>query len=68
MEIFAQNQETCEVEDVECLIELVDYCHRHLTGLMGEGERERGEGKEEGGSDSEDDTKDDIIKVCTVTF
>ena len=47
---------------MECLIELVDYCQRHLTGLMGEGEREQGEGEEEG----EDDNKGDIIKVCTV--
>lgn len=68
MRFTPKNQETCEVEDVECLIELVDYCHRHLTGLMGEGERERGEGEEERGSDSEDDTKNDVIKVCAVTF
>ena len=52
---------------MECLIELVDYCQRHLTALVGEGERGRGEGKE-GGIDSEDDTKDDIIKVCYSHF
>ena len=36
------------MEEGECLFELVDYCHRSLTGLISDGEREGGEGEGEG--------------------
>ena len=54
----------CEGEDGECLVELVDYCHRTLSLLLSGGEQEGEEG--EGDSDSEEDgedTRKEIVKV-----
>ena len=55
----------CEGEDGECLVELVDYCHRALTLLLSGGEQEEEE-EGEGDSDSEEDSEDtrkEIVKV-----
>ena len=58
----------CEGEDGECLVELVDYCHRALTLLLSGEEQEEEEEEGEGDSDSEEDSEDtrkEIVKVLS---
>ena len=58
------------MEDTDCLVDLLDYCHRKMTGLLGgeEEEREEREEEEEESSDEEKaaDPKVDLLKVYIV--
>ncbi|CAI8000766.1 Zinc finger MYND domain-containing protein 10 [Geodia barretti] len=54
--------EMCEVEERECVVDLLDYCHRRITAVLSE-EGEEGE-REEESSDEEDpeNPKVDLLK------
>lgn len=53
------------MEDTDCLVDLLDYCHRKMTGLLGGEEEEREEREEEESSDEEKaaNPKVDLLKV-----
>lgn len=46
LEIALYYRETCEVEENECLVDLLDYCHRRVTHLLGNLEEKEGEYEE----------------------
>ena len=54
------------MEDTDCLVDLLDYCHRKMTGLLGGEEEEREEREEEEESSGEEkaaNPKVDLLKV-----
>lgn len=69
LEILLYYRESCEIDDTDCFVDLVDYCHRRITELLSESDREEREeierGEEELESGNEDNamnSKNDIIK------
>ena len=61
------------MEDTECLVDLLDYCHRKITLLLSEEEEEKEEEREEeeGESSDKQDTanpKVDLLKVQWILY